>query len=753
MTEPTKPLVYIDFESRAGLEAADLGRVGSYRYADHADALVAAYAIGDGPVRVVATGQPLSWVDLPELHGIFDAAVFVAWNAGFDRNIWNYSLLDSPFLAAEKTRDAMAVGLANNLPPDLQRASTATYGPGKQKDGKRLIAKFCAATSPLPDLADPDWQKFLTYAAIDVQQLRRLWRIMRPLPDEEWAVYVANMKICDRGIPIDLTFAEKAAALAAVDTSRTNARLLALTNGEIHSIHQHAALARWAYDRLSSSEARQILAVMLPDVDKADELPVAEEDDTSEDTAEHGEVVLSLQRPNVVQLRGWLAANGNPDPVLDEVLALREYGAGASPKKFKSMLEQHVNGRLFGQIVFNGAGMTGRFAGKGSQPQNMTRSVLGTDPGDDYGTFEAPTVDMIADGCSWDELAVHGLGEPVAKKLALVVRPAVMAHGRRTLIKADYSQVEARMLPFLSGGTAATMPILAAFQRSDVDPDAPDLYRVTASMMLGKPVEDISKAERQVGKVSILACGYGGGWRALISMATSYGMYLSQDEAQRIVDLWRDANPWAPQLWGKHNRELSYGLYGAAMRAVMHPRTPQRAGRVMFTFNPDYLGGTLLMRLPSGRLLTYPWCKVRDYEIKDKRTKTVVDLRRGLTFQRPNGISALYGGRLAENATQAAAADLLRDSLVAIDGQLEAVLHAHDEIVIECDPEDVERHAAMLKSVMERPRAWTRGLPLAVETTERFYYSATKERPRVALQFQPLLSKKETVQHAHQGSA
>lgn len=729
-------IIFADFETRAGPAAPNLRTAGAYRYAHAADAIVLAYAIEDGPVRVVSKGgAALSWADLPELHDLFEEATFVAWNAGFDRAVWNYSLIDSPFLAPGKTKDAMAVALANNLPPDLERASTAIGGRGKLADGKRLIAKFCGAAAAAPvDLKDPDWQRFITYASIDVQQLRRVWRVMRPLPEEEWDVYRVSEAINDRGIPVDLDFVRHAARLAAIDSHRTNTRIEELTKGVLTSVFQHKKIPEWAYGRLLSAEARAILVSHVIDAEEDENALTVEEEDVE---APGGEIVYTCKRPNVVQLLDFLRKNGDPDPVVRQVMELREYGAGASPKKFNAILEQNIGGRLFGQFAFNGAS-TGRFAGRGVQPQNLTRTVLGTDPSDDYGTWEPSTVDLIADGCDWDTLDRHGLGEPVAKKLALTVRPAVMAPWGKTLIKCDYSQVEARMLAFLSADKAA-LPILDAFARSDADPKAPDLYRLTAASMLHKPVEEISGDERQRGKVAILACGYGGGAPALIGMATKYGMYLSREEAQEIVDLWRRANPWADRFWGKHTRDHSYGLMGAAMRAINAPGTGQRAGRILFTFVESYLGGSLLMRLPSGRILTYPWCRIRDYTVKDKQTKKVVDERRGLTYRHGKEFYPLYGGRFAAPATQGAAADLLRSSLVALEGRLDVIMHAHDEIVVEAAEADAERAAATLTEVMEAERPWTKGLPLAVDTTIRFYYSSAKL--------------KEDVQHALQRSA
>ena len=712
-------LVWFDFESRSPVPI----KRGAYRYAVEAEAVLLAYAIGAGPVQLVdRRGAALTYADFPdELRQAYEAGrIFCAWNTGFDRAIWNFAVAGSPFLAPQQVIDARSVALAHNLPDDLETASTRLGGPGKQKDGKTLIARFCGSEAVMAEDDPEAWARFCTYAKRDVDELRRVFRVMLPaFTAYDWEVYQANEVVNDTGADVDLAFCQEAARLAAEDEVRTGARLSVLTDGAITSIHQNVRIARFVHDRLPSAEARLMMSTVFKE--EAD-------GENDEDLVER--VQLTIKRGVVERLLDLLRAEKTPvDPVLMEVLELREFGASAAPKKFRAILEQHVDGRLYGQFQFNGAGQTGRFSGKGVQLQNLTRTVLGTDPGDDYGFWEEPTVALIADGCSLEELAEHGRGEVPARKLALTIRPAFIARGSKTLVKADYSQIEARVLPWLSKSRGGEK-LLDSFRLADRDPSAPDLYKVTAAGMLHKTPEEIGKEERQRGKVAVLACGYQGGRNALHSMAANYRMHFSDAEAQAIVDAWRAANPWAPLFWGKHSRDGSYGLFGAARRAIETPQTPIEVGRVTFVYVPLRRDGMLLCILPSGRPLIYPSCKMRDYDIVDKTTKKVLDTRHGLTFRRARGIIALYGGRFAENVTQAVAADLLRESIVSLVGAGFAIVsHAHDEIVVECERRDAEETAAAMREIMTRDRPWAEGLPLSVDVTERWYYSAAKKDP------------------------
>jgi hypothetical protein len=133
--------------------------------------------------------------------------------------------------------------------------------------------------------------------------------------------------------------------------------------------------------------------------------------------------------------------------------------------------------------------------------QNLSRNVLGED-----GAAEAPLVDAIADGCSYAELAAaEPVDVPVARKLALLVRPAIIATPKKLLIWADYSAIEARITPWLANSLDAER-VLDIFRANDRDPSRPDIYTIAAADILHKDPQKITKAERSIGKVSVLAC-------------------------------------------------------------------------------------------------------------------------------------------------------------------------------------------------------------------------------------------------------
>jgi hypothetical protein len=135
---------------------------------------------------------------------------------------------------------------------------------------------------------------------------------------------------------------------------------------------------------------------------------------------------------------------------------------------------------------------------QGAQIQNLTRDVLG-----EKGAAEAQLVDMIADGCSYAALAAaEPANVPVARKLALLVRPALVAAPGKIFVWSDYSMIEARITAWLTMSEDAER-VLDIFRAHDADPSRPDVYTMAAADVLHKGSQAVTPAERNIGKVVI----------------------------------------------------------------------------------------------------------------------------------------------------------------------------------------------------------------------------------------------------------
>jgi DNA polymerase len=324
---------------------------------------------------------------------------------------------------------------------------------------------------------------------------------------------------------------------------------------------------------------------------------------------------------------------------------------------------------------------------------------------------------------------------PIGKSLGMLIRPAFIAAPGKTLVWGDWSAIEARVLPWLAASPGSEK-VLDIFRQNDADPDLPDIYELTAGELLGIPAAEVDKTQRQShGKVPVLSLGFGGGVGALQKMAVNYKVYFDEPAAKSLVENWRARNAWAPEFWGKFYTdrrsgevETATGLWGAVNMALRNPGTAYAAGRVAYVFDPDYMDGTLFCALPCGRLLTYPDCRLRTREVKDKDTGEKTE-KTAIWYRKGYGWSALWHGKCAENITQAVAGSILRETLVLLDQHpprhAETVGHTHDEIVLEAVDDagwvtDVSRH---LKDAMEYKPEWRKDLPLVAEINDNWFYT------------------------------
>lgn len=713
---------WIDFETRSEL---DIKVVGADRYSRNCSAIVLAFAIGDGSIYVESSetfGEPLRWQDMPEeLHDFHDRvvegeAVYCAHNAAFDRGVWYYGTEDFPRLEPHMIIDSRVQAAASGLPGDLDRAAKYAGAVNKLASGKKLIKLFSfAGSGATPETHPDEWEQFLDYAYGDIDAMRSLFKHTRQLPRAEWEEYWAAERVNDRGICIDLHLVAQAAKMAAADRAMSAIELSALTNKRVGSVDQVKNMVNWLRDVLPSDGI---------------EILVKRTEEKDEDGVVTRPAKWQLTRDRVVKLIAYLqslAPLSGPLWAAERLLQIRRYGGSKTPAKFARMLNSHVDGVIRGQYAFNGASQTGRFSARGIQVHNLARDPL---------AYEIDAIDALVAGIEPEAFATLGDDAPISRKLSLLIRPTLVAAPGNCFVWSDWANIEARLLPWLADDREADKR-LDIFREVDADPSIPDIYTRTAARISGVPVEAVDKKLRQRGKVVELAAGFGGSTNALLSMAANFNMYLDPDEAKRTVTAWREENAWAVRFWGKHENSLhqsnsSYGLWGALNRALEQPGTPHRAGRITYVFWKNYLGGSLMCLLPSGRWLTYRRCRWERVEELDEDTGEVIDVRRELMFSRDNGRVKLWPGLACENVVQATAADILRGTLLRLESFENAAdqpvrLHTHDEVLVECAEAYAGAAAADLRWVMEHGWKWTEGLPIKADATIGRWYTKNED--------------------------
>jgi DNA polymerase len=712
---------FVDFETRGQTPI----EAGATRYALDADAIICSYAIGDGPIQIAARSdfsRPLLWSDMPagfRAHSeavARGAGIWAAWNAGFDKAIWNFSTIGWPTLEAPQIIDVMAQAVASGFPPDLHMAAVMSGSHHKDKEGSRLIKLFCAPGAQATPQSHPeDWARFCSYAGDDIAAMRSIFKGTRQLSLADWREYWAMEQINERGAVIDLTMVEHAARLAVEDKARSKYEIGSLTGGKVGSVDKIDAMKKWLWD--SFDGVGQDLLIK-----RAEEL----NDDGSIETP----AKLTLTRGRLLRLIAYCEdtiGRTADAAVLDRyqralrVLQIRLYGGSKTPAKFGRMLQQHVDRRLYGQYVFNGAAQTGRASSRGVQVHNLARDTMKN---------ERELLDAIGAGADYDTIARLG-PDPVSRKLSLLIRPAfVPCDEDHVFVWSDWSQIEARILPWSAGDDPGALDRLDIFRAVDLDPSVPDLYTRTTADISHIAIKDVTKPLRQRGKVAELALGFGGGVGALQAMGAAYGLHVDDAEARTIVDRWRSANPWCVNFWGRHDGHGSTGLWGAANRALEQrdPKKQYWAGRIHFRFHPTYFGGSLLCVLPSGRCLVYRAIRYEPVEDLDEDGEPTGHVSRKLRFARGYGRSKLWHGTFCENVVQAIAADCLRGTLVRLQNEnFKVRLHTHDEVLLEVRREHAEITRSLLREVMQRGFSWSAGLPIMSDETVAYYYTKSEK--------------------------
>ena len=621
-------ITWVDFESRS---ECDLKTAGVYNYARHpsTQVLCMSYAVDDEPVRTWRPGEPM-----PEISGQIRAH-----NAAFERLIfWHVLKMNIPL---ERFYCTAAQARANCAPGSLEDVGRFA-GTDMRKDhrGNALVRACC-----IPPYREDLIPELIEYCEQDVRTMRAASKAMRELTQEELEDYHVNERINDRGVLVDRDLCRAAVKYAADELQEIEATVKTVTNGEIQTVRS-PRMRLWVQERVGPT-ARKLM----------------ERDDK-----------FSIDKT----VRANLLAIDDPEevpPDVREVIQCADDLWASSVAKFDRLANLACgDGRVRGAFVFAGGSATGRASSYGAQVHNFTRKCA-DDP-------EAVRHAMVR-----GHAIVPRYGRRVTDVLRGMLRPSIIPEKGKQFVVADWSAIEGRVNPWLSGRGDDKLQQF----RDHLDP-----YIVNAASTFNVKYEQVVKDQRQVGKVQELACGFGGGVGAFAAMGRVYGLTLPEPEARKMVDAWRRANPWALPFWC--DLELAY------TRAMRNKNKVFEAGRVKYLFD----GQHLWYALPSGRVLCYPNAKFdEDGQISYSKAswKPAADAK-----EWPRG--RLWRGLACENVTQATAHDLLREALRRLP---DVVLHVHDEIVLESDRPEEAKEA--LERVMTTPPAWAEGLPLEVEAT------------------------------------
>ena len=271
---------------------------------------------------------------------------------------------------------------------------------------------------------------------------------------------------------------------------------------------------------------------------------------------------------------------------------------------------------------------------------------------------------------------------------AKVLKSSICAPEGYSIIEADSAQKEARVLAWLS----QQVDLVRAFENGE------DVYKKMAGSIYGKKEEDISAAERFIGKTTILGCGYGMGAVRFKEQLQSFGVDMEQEEAARIIKIYRQTNSSITKLW----RECQVALEG------MRQGDAYAIGLSgVLQVIPNQNG----IQLPNGLMMRYDNLKAEEGE---KGLEYFYKTRRGDV--------RIYGGKVVENVCQAIARCIMAEQMLMISKKYRVLLTVHDSVVCCVPDKELDKAAAYVDSCMRHTPEWAKGLPVRgdVETGKNY---------------------------------
>lgn len=282
-----------------------------------------------------------------------------------------------------------------------------------------------------------------------------------------------------------------------------------------------------------------------------------------------------------------------------------------------------------------------------------------------------------------DKVNFQNLPSRDKKKKAL--KKAIVPPEGYVVMNSDSSQIEARMLAWWAGQD----DVVAQFARGE------DVYSIFASAVYDKPISKENPTERFVGKTCVLGLGYGTGANKLRhTLATSQpvSVQIDEDEAKRIVGVYRDKNDKIIELWGECDQMLETMM----SENISKPLPLGKRDCVKF----DSEG----VILPNGFRIRYPNLR-REWE--DGKSRIVYDSRKGPV--------SIWGGAVVENIVQGMARIVVGKQMLEIKQRYPVVLTVHDAAVVVVPEDEAEQAVEFVTGLMSKAPDWADGLPVACE--------------------------------------
>lgn len=663
-----------------------LGLVGAAAYAEHpsTEVLSLAYDLKDGlGAHMWLPGMPAP-ADL--LAHIAGGGLLEAHNSAFEYFIWLHVCeprMGWGPLPLDQLRCSMAKAKAYSLPGALANAAKVV-GATEQKDraGSSVMRKLSVPRKPTkgspslrmtPTTHPAEFQTLYRYNLQDIKAEAALSQLTPDLQPQELELWLLDQKINARGVAIDLASLANCINIFEQAEKKYRAELHTLTGGAVKTASEVAKIIGWL--------------------------------------AAHGIFTDSLDSDAV----DVLLAVGYLPPDCRRVVEIRAALGSSSVKKLYAIHHRlNSDGRIRGLFAYCGADRTGRFAGRGPQPQNLPNSGPPVSVCEGCGAHYSGNPDHCPNCGTGEQFSAPGGWSPESVEFALQsfaprhlgyaekhwgdVLPALSGCLRGLFVAApghdficsDYSAIE---------GVVAAM--LAREQwRIDVFRTHGKIYEMGAAKITGVPFEEMMEykivtgnhhpTRKTIGKVSELASGFGGWIGAWERFGA--GAFMTPDEIKKSILTWRAASPSIVEMWGGQHRKHPdrweftpelFGLEGAAVSALLDPGTCY--GYNGITYGHCASDGVLYCQLLSGRFICYQGARLEPVVARNGTQEYQITYEGSDSVKSGGWVTmTTYSGKLFENVVQATARDLLTHAMVALEkAGYPIVLHVHDEIVAE----------------------------------------------------------------------
>lgn len=261
------------------------------------------------------------------------------------------------------------------------------------------------------------------------------------------------------------------------------------------------------------------------------------------------------------------------------------------------------------------------------------------------------------------------------------LKQAILAPKGYVMVGADLSNIELRVGLWLAG----------QHDKLELLSKGVDLYKDFASSVFNVPYNEVTKDQRFIGKTSQLSLIYGVGALKLRSaIKAGSGVDIGEDEARRIVDLYRSEYSDVKRIWVQGGR---------AIEAIYNNQTMNFGyGGVVSIDGAD---GVLL---PSKLHIRY-----------DDLQHTVSEEGAAWTYAIRRGRDKIYGAKLFQGLTQATARCIMGEQMITIAKHYKIVLTVHDAVYALAKVGDADTALEFILRTMRTPPSWLPGIVLDAE--------------------------------------